>query len=302
MVFRSVLAGAFVAGGMLTTAASAQVLLCPEPPAPTVNAEETSAEAERLLQRLTVALDLHGHRGVDEAAIMRAHADTPGALLAKLGNVVERCNIASGGGIQAFHDDLPGLREAFLDATDVADTPGDEAAKAEDAGEDLKIKAAVGERTDAERVEQSIDLSVRELWRKLWFRPADEQGDQQQRWAVIVASPSDADAGWDKLGEHQRRWKDAYFQLHEPYYDDNPHHAIVAGRRLPEAQARRLLDYVKEIGMADDAYVWLLPADEPAIAAAPEPTGKTDDGAGKADDDAGKAEDDEGLDLSILED
>ncbi|MEM7042428.1 MAG: hypothetical protein AAF543_06435, partial [Pseudomonadota bacterium] len=49
--------------------------------------------------------------------------------------------------------------------------------------------------------------------------------------------------------------------LHEPYYESNPHHAIVVGRRLPEDQATRLRDYVVELGMADDAYLWALPYD-----------------------------------------
>ena len=149
-----------------------------------------------------------------------------------------------------------------------------------------EIKPALDEQTNAEAMERSIDLSVRELWRKLWFRPAGDEINEQNRWAVIVASPADSDSGWDALGEHQRKWKDVYFQLHQPYYDDNPHHAIVVGRRLSRPDAESLLTYVKELGMAEDAYVWPLPEKAGATAAGPMPV-------------AGQS-DRRGLDLSIL--
>ena len=229
------------------------MLFCPEAPPAEVATADVPAAAERLLKRLTIALDLHGHRGISEPEIMQAHADTPSALLAKLSNVVDRCMMASGD-LELFHEALPDLRKAFLEAVDVAVVEDD------DRG-DRAIKKAALDLSEAERIEQSIDLSVRELWRKLWFRSADNLRSADDRWAVIVASPPDADSGWDQLGEHQRRWIDTYFQLHEPYYDSNPHHAIVVGRRLPQEQAARLRDYVIELGMADDAFLWPLPED-----------------------------------------
>ena len=256
MVIRSLVASAILAGQLFVGGASAQVLLCPEAPSPDITAADIPVEAERLLKRLTIALDLHGHRGIDEDEILQAHKETPSALLDKLGNVVDRCAKESGD-LEAFYDALPDLRKAFLAATNVADPFAGAADAAiepgiEEATLDLEWK-------EAERVEESIDLSVRELWRKLWFRPAETDGENERRWAVIVASPEDADRGWDILGEHQRRWVDAYFQLHEPYYESNPHHAIVVGRRLPEEQASRLRNYVIELGMASDAYIWALP-------------------------------------------
>lgn len=256
MVLRSLVASTIMAGQLFASGASAQVLLCPESPSAGIAAADVPAEAERLLKRLTIALDLHGLRGVSEEEILQAHAETPSALLAKLNNVVDRCAIASGD-LEGFYEALPDLRKAFLTATNAADP----FAGAPDAAANSGIETAALEGTEAENVEQSIDLSVRELWRKLWFRPAKQADADEKRWAVIVASPGDADSGWDLLGEHQRRWVDAYFQLHEPYYESNPHHAIVVGRRLPEEQARRLLDYVIELGMANDAYLWALPED-----------------------------------------
>ncbi|MGI9437706.1 MAG: hypothetical protein ACR2Q4_23240 [Geminicoccaceae bacterium] len=239
MLFRSVVLGVFVTASVMPAGAWAQVLLCPESQLSIVDQADTSAEAERLLQRLSIGLDLHGHRGVDEGAIMQAHEDTPGALLAKLNNVADRCASVAGPDIEAFQEHLPDLRRAFLQATSLASL----------------------EKADAEGLEQSIDLSVRELWRKLWFRRGGSDVVQGKHWAVIVASPEDADSGWDSLGAHQHRWKDVYFQLHEPYHDANPHHAIVVGRRLPHDEAGRLLAYVKELGMADDAFLWPLPID-----------------------------------------
>ena len=274
MLVRSLIAGIILAGGMIAEQGRAQVLLCPTPPALAADAagdtSVTSAEAERLLQRLSVALDLHGHRGVDEAAIMRAHRDTPNALLAKLNDVAERCARAARDGFETFDARRPELRKLFLKTVMTADRPVSENPASDVRSE---IKPAVGMPTDAEQVERSIDLSVRELWRKLWFRPASDDISEQNRWAVIVASPADADSGWDALGEHQRRWKDVYFQLHQPYYDDNPHHAIVVGRRLSRDDAESLLNYVKELGMADDSYVWPLPDDTEAAAAEPLPAG-----------------------------
>jgi hypothetical protein len=261
MVAAMVLTG--LTGLVAAGEAPAQVLLCPQAPSPDIAAAEIPAEAERLLQRLTIALDLHGHRGISEQAIMAAHAETPSALLAKLTNVADSCARATGK-LEGFYAALPELRKAFLEATvmsgavDIKHSVEQEQTDKEDA-----------DQAKVERVEQSIDLSIRELWRRLWFRPADDK-KQDDRWAVIVASPSDADSGWDELGEHQRHWKDAYFQLHEPYYDRNPHHAIVIGRRLPRDQAVRLRDYAIELGMAKDAYIWELPADA-AIAQEAEP-------------------------------
>lgn len=254
MVIRSLVASTILAGQLFIGAASAQVLLCPETPPTGIAAADVPAAAEQLLKRLTTALDLHGHRGIDENEILQTHAETPSALLDKLTNVVGRCR-AAGDDLEGFYDALPDLRKAFLTATDVADP----FAGAADAAAEPGVKKVAIEWKEAERVEQSIDLSVRELWRRLWFRPAAYINEGDSRWAVIVASPQDADSGWDLLGEHQHRWVDAYFQLHEPYYDSNPHHAIVVGRRLPRKQAARLRDYVIELGMADDAFLWALP-------------------------------------------
>lgn len=235
---------------------SAQVLLCPEPPSADIDPGDVSAEAERLLKRLSIALDLHGHRGISEGDIAESHAETPSALLAKLTNVADRCARMAVDDPEDFHAALPDLRKAFLDATGAATK-----LESGDAGSEPGIQTAALELTEAEQVERSIDLSIRELWRKLWFRPAVSDGPNDSRWAVIVASPSDTDSGWDSLGEHQSQWLDTYFQLHEPYYDSNPHHAIVVGRRLPRNQAVKLRDFVIELGMADDAFIWPLPQD-----------------------------------------
>lgn len=286
---RSLVALAFMAGALAPGSLAAQVLLCPEVPSVREGERDNAAKAKQLLERLTIALDLHGHRGIDEAAVMEAHAETPSALLSKLGNVADRCALRSID-LDSFYEALPDLRKAFLGAIKVQ--PG-----------------ATGEPvfqswTEAERIEQSIDLSVRELWRKLWFRPAKGTTQGDDRFAVIVASPEGADSGWEKLGEHQRHWKDAYFQLHEPYYHHNPHHAIVVGRRLPRDQAERLRDYVIELGMAGDSYVWPLPKDGQTDAASPVPTRGTIDTVTTPPDDVvptgGQPDERTGLDLSVL--
>ena len=286
MFMRLLVTSTILAGQMAFGTASAQVLFCPEAPPADIADTDRSAEAERLLKRLTIALDLHGHRGISEGEIMQAHAETPSALLDKLSNVADDC-IKASGDPDVFHAALPDLREAFLVATDMTET-----VDIADEAEQPQIKEA------ARDVEESIDLSVRELWRKLWFRPVEGGVQGGDRWAVIVASPSDADSGWDDLGEHQRQWKDTYFQLHIPYYETNPHHAIVVGRRLPREQAEQLRDYVIELGMAADSYLWPLPIDavnepEEASVAAKEVDAE-DTGDEQQPDKAG-------LDLSILD-
>jgi len=296
-----VVAGAFSASSIMSGDASAQMLLCPEPPSFEVAGDDASAEAKQLLTRLTVALDLHGHRGIDENAIVDDHADIPNALLGKLGNVADQCAMQSSD-LEVFYEALPGLRKSFLDAVGLPTVV--KAADAEaSAARDPRIKNASDDLTDAERVESAIDLSVRELWRKLWFRPTGEGEDPEDRWAVIVASPADAESGWDALGAHQQRWKDAYFQLHQPYYEDNPHHAIVIGRRLPREQAERLREYAIQLGMAEDTYIWPLPLD--ANVETPPPPPEDVDASGGANT-AGQSGDDdldrEKLDLSVLQD
>ncbi|MEZ5932714.1 MAG: hypothetical protein R3F54_12285 [Alphaproteobacteria bacterium] len=299
MILRSIVAAAVLTGLVAASEAPAQVLLCPDATRPDITSTNIPAEAERLLQRLTIALDLHGHRGIDEQAIMAAHAKTPSALLDKLTNVADRCARATSD-LDTFYAALPELRKAFLEATDISDAVDIK----EDIGSGRKDKEEA-DLAKVERVEQSIDLSIRELWRRLWFRPANGP-NKDDRWAVIVASPSDADEGWDELGEHQRHWKDAYFQLHEPYYDSNPHHAIVIGRRLPRDQAERLRNYAIELGMAKDAYIWELPADE-AIAepadsrAAPKSEAAASETPAPGIDQASYSRDKSGLDLSILD-
>ena len=294
MTVRSLVASVFIAGHLAAGGASAQVLLCPEAPPLDIAVADTPAEAERLLKRLTIALDLHGHRGISEQEILDAHADTPTALLGKLSNVVERC-VAASSDLEGFHDALPDLRKAFLEATNVPEAL--DAAQTVDADDEAAearaIRTSTKDWAEAERVEESIDLSVRELWRKLWFRSADNADADANRWAVIVASPPDADQGWDELGEHQHRWVDTYFQLHEPYYESNPHHAIVVGRRLPRAQALRLRDYVIELGMADDAYIWALPEEGAGIAE----RGSVLEAQSEGDDPSGRSE----LDLTGLD-
>ena len=84
MVLRSLVASTIMAGQLFASGASAQVLLCPEAPPAGIAAADIPVEAERLLKRLIIALDLHGLRGFSEGEILQAHAGTPSAFLAKL--------------------------------------------------------------------------------------------------------------------------------------------------------------------------------------------------------------------------
>ena len=126
----------------MSSAVSAQMLLCPEPSSVSVETEDMAAEAKQLLARLTVALDLHGHRGIDEDAIMQANAETPSALLAKLDDVANRCVRASRD-LEAFYAALPALRKTFLEAVGLAETPTE-------AARDSRIKTVSEGTTEAE--------------------------------------------------------------------------------------------------------------------------------------------------------
>ena len=177
MIFRSLVACTFLSGLVLAGSVSAQVVLCPQSPSSDVASADVSAEAEQLLKRLTIALDLHGHRGISEGDIMNAHAATPSALLAKLTHVANRC-LSMSGDVEEFYQGLPDLRKAFLEATAVI---GD-AEIADESGQDPRVQAAGLAVSEAQRVEQSIGLSIREIWRKLWFRPAGQEGVESDRW------------------------------------------------------------------------------------------------------------------------
>lgn len=272
MVFRSLFAGLLAAAVMIAGNASAQVLLCPAPSELSANKGETRAEAEKMLERLLIAFDLYGHEGIDEAAIVRAHADTPGALLTKLGNVADRCALVATDDLKKFYEQVPELRRLFLEATLIDDTTEQKGKDQGGVGVDLKRPSALVDLAEALQLERSADLSVRALWRKLWFRSPSSVEDHENRWAVIVASPADADVGWALLGEHQKTWKDVYFQLHQPYYEDSSYHAIVVGKKLPREEAERLLDYVKEMGMLDDSYIWPVPVDKAVNVVSPKIT------------------------------
>lgn len=252
MGFRSLFSVVVTAGALIAGSASAQVLYCPEPAELSTNNDENRVKAGTLLGRLLTAFDLHGQSGIDQAKILGAHQATPGALLAKLSNIADRCSLTLMRDITAFHEELPDLRRAMLDAVLVNDV---EAAQQDDVE---TTETAV----DAEDLEKSINLSLRDLWRKLWFRQPSADDQQDHRWAVIVASPEGVSDGWASLRKHQASWDDVYFELHQPYYDDSDYHAIVVGKKLPISEAERLLLYVRELGMADDAYLWPVPVDD----------------------------------------
>lgn len=259
MVFRSLVTVTLAVGVMIAGNASAQVLYCPDPAELSTSDEENRAEAEMLLERLLTALDLHGREGIDQDALLSAHEDTPGALLAKLSNVADQCSLTAMNNAATLNEHLPDLRRSFLESVlnrDLSSTQGG---------------ADTGKGVDVESLEKSINLSLRDLWRKLWFRLPPSQDLPDERWAVIVASPTDASEGWVKLREHQANWDDVHFELHQPYYDDSNYHAIVVGKKLRRSEAERLLDYVKELGMADDSFIWPVPANDVVNVSSMEP-------------------------------
>lgn len=259
MIFRSLFSGILAAGALIANQATAQIILCPSAPDLKASQSESRAEAEILLERLLIALDLHGYESIDVEAILRTHAETPGALLAKLGNVADRCARADKSDLEAFYKAIPGLRQAFFEATLIDGSGSDQASAASLGHQD---RAAIDALSDAAQLERSTNLSVRSLWRRLWFRSPSNANDPEARWAVIVASPAGLDEGWQQLGELQKTWEDVYFQLHRPYYEGSDYYAIVVGKKLPGEEAERLLPYVKELGMADDSYTWPVPVDE----------------------------------------
>lgn len=262
MIFRSLFSGILAAGVLISGHVSAQVLLCPAPPELSASDAETQAETAEMLERLLIAFDLYGHEGIDIDGIISAHAEMPEALLTKLGNVADRCALADTGDLNAFYEKLPDLRRIFLEAALIGSIADEKGHHQSGANADLRGNPAFVDLIEAVQSEPFIDLSVRALWRNLWFRSPDIDTDHDDRWAVIVASPADDNDGWKMLGEFQKAWEDVYFQLHQPYYDDSSYHAIVVGKKLPREDAERLLAYVKELGMADDSYLWPVPIDE----------------------------------------
>ncbi len=264
MVVRSWLAAGLAL--LMSSAASAQVVECPgSVPVMQMSKERAAATAERLLDRFVGALGLRGVKAVDQAAVLKAYGELPEQLLVKLQYLALQCGMLVLSGPSELAERQAIIRRVFLDyalsppATgnvDLASYLNQTASAGTGIPKDPKLAQLV---KAAEQQQQQLPSAA---WHTAWFRPAGALQDDPNRWAVIVASPETENEGWTMLREHQARWPKVHFELHAPYDPDSPTYALVVGRRLPEGDARSLLESVKRDGLAPDSFVWQLPPGE----------------------------------------
>jgi hypothetical protein len=251
MLLRSFVLVLALAGTMGTERASAQAIACPG-----LAGDETGLSADALIDRFLSVLALRGHEPVAALAKEAAKEDDRAALIESLAALDQDCQRQAGGGLDALDQLRPPLRRQFLEILAAPADAGVVPASAPRAEEPAAkaVPVLLGE----------VDLSVKELWRSLWFRPATEVPSGDKRFAVIVASPEDEAEAWSAYADHQERWTEVHFELYRPY-QGNDHHALVVGRRLTRDEAARLAAYVKDMGMADDSYLWELPEAGPKL-------------------------------------
>jgi hypothetical protein len=258
-------------------AVRAQSIICPGALPVAIMAPERSQRlAARQLDRFVSALDLRGIEAIDQERVLAAYGNHPEQLLAKLQYLSLQCQIVALEPKIEGADRVQVVRRVFVDY--VSAPPDDEAA---DLATYVNSVAASGHGETTDETTESLISTVesehaslaRRGWEKRYFPeagPAGQPGGKEdsERWSVIVASPRYEDEGWEQIARHQKRWSGVYFELHGPHDVDSPHYAVVAGRRLTESGARTLLDEVRAMGMAEDAYVWEAPASDGGLVSA----------------------------------
>lgn len=247
--------------------ASAQVIECPGAlPAADLTRDQTLNVADKLLQRFSAALGLHGLAVIDEQAILDDHRDHPDQLLTKLTYLTLQCQMVLLDSPMAPAERRRAVRRVFLDYVLKPADP-----EAPNLAAYVNAVATNGKpaETDAinaeiERVELILQQSNRRQWQERWFLdpPPGDDGAPPRRWSVIIASPRYEDDGWQTLRRHQAAHPGIHLELDGPFNPKSPHYAIVAGRGLAQATATQLLEQVKEMGLPADSYVWRAPAVE----------------------------------------
>ncbi|NJO36898.1 MAG: hypothetical protein HC871_03790 [Rhizobiales bacterium] len=155
-------------------AGSAQVIECPGAlPAAALERQDTLKVAERLLQRFSAALGLHGLDAIDEQAILDSHRDHPDQLLTKLAYLTLQCQMVLLGDALAAEERRRAIRRVFLD---YVLQPADPAAPSlADYVNAVAASGSVSEAGDLEaaidRVEFILERSLRRQWQERWFLP-----------------------------------------------------------------------------------------------------------------------------------
>ncbi len=261
VVVATILVAVFVARG-----AYAQVVECPRPPsAATWLPKDRASSTSESLSRFLSVLDLRGQLPLGEAEIEASYGDRLDELLIKLQYLTLQCQMTALDSQLSIAERRRMIRRRFLEDIVAAASYKSAVyrfqllATAEAAdGRSPRLDAAVQDAV--QEVERAIERSPREDWRKTWFKsPADRQ-DGTEGWSVIVASPRNERSGWTALRSYQEKWPDVHFELYSPFYDDNSYYALVAGRGLTQASAKRLLAQVSNLGMPSDSYLWLTPS------------------------------------------
>jgi hypothetical protein len=98
-------------------------------------------------------------------------------------------------------------------------------------------------------------VRAKETWQQKWFHESFDgsaPSDAQGKYHVIVASPCGEDTAQEEIGLYNKKYPDIYFELWRTV--GKCYFAITVGTGLEQAQAKRLLELVKQRGM--NGYLW----------------------------------------------
>lgn len=242
---------------------SAQVIECPGLlPSSDIGKTRVTTLAKQLFSRFVAILDLQDVEAVDEGTVIAMYSDHPEQIAIKLSYLALQCQIVVLDSRMTRPERRKAVRRVFLDyvlmppnteAESLADYINDIATMNHDSALSPSIAA----------VELALTQVPRRQWQERWF-PSDtastaDLSGNTNRWSVIISSPRYEDEGWAELKRHQQRWPDVYFELDGPYDLESPFFAVVAGRTLPAASADELLELIRSMGMAKDAFRWKVP-------------------------------------------
>lgn len=232
-----------IAFGLSSQTALGRSLACPERPQPAGSAATAAVVIEQWLQRYFTVLGLNGAVLPERTELIGVMRGQGNGLLDGLGQLSRRCAQLVQQEPQATPAQQRRLRAELLTLLWSAAPEG---------------PAAAARPARLAAIEQAIGLTPAELWRRLWYRDPSQPLGEASRWAAIVASPATEAAGYELLQAYQRRWPAVHFELQPPYRAGAPL-ALIIGRRLSQANAIKLLDLARVLGLPADAFIWPVP-------------------------------------------
>lgn len=105
------------------------------------------------------------------------------------------------------------------------------------------------------QIPESEKITTRELWENKYFL----QDSLAHNWVVVVASPNDESLALKKLEELKKKYPKIYFDARPPYNGAPNPYGIIVAEGIAKSEATSLAAWVRELGIAKDAYPWQRP-------------------------------------------